>query len=151
MRPRRNLKVVWQRKEKNRLSPSPILPFQTGTPFLLLPLSATPHKLEREPVSRLDEKLVEVRSTRCGPVADGHPITPDTKESVRGPHLPSPHTPSDAWGGEEKEKKKEGVGRETEVARKECPASQKLIPLPRSGTEVVVVAPAPPSPVPGAR
>lgn len=52
--------------------------------------------------------------------------------------------------GEEKEKKR-GGGRETEVARKECPASQKLSPSPRSGTEEVVVAPAPPSPVPGAR
>ncbi|EDL06240.1 neuronatin, isoform CRA_d, partial [Mus musculus] len=84
-----------------------------------------------------------------GPVADGHPITPDTKESVRGPLLLSPHTPSDKGGG--RKRKKKGGGRETEVARKECPASQKLSPSPRSGTEEVVVAPAPPSPVPGAR
>lgn len=46
----------------------PILPFQakasvTGTPFLLLPLRATPHTLEGEPVSRLNEKLLGVRST----------------------------------------------------------------------------------------
>lgn len=32
--------------------------------MLLLPLRATPHTLEREPLSRLKEKLVGVRSIR---------------------------------------------------------------------------------------
>lgn len=129
---------------KNQLSPSPILPFQakasvTGTPFLLLPLRATPHTLEGEPVSRLDEKLLRVRNT------------PDPKQMVTlilqtqkrafGAHFYL--LPAHLWLGR--------GGGETEEARKECPASQKLSLLPRSGTEEVVVAPAPPSPVPGAR
>lgn len=39
-----------------------------------------------------------------GPEADGHPITPDTKDRVQGLALPSPHTSSD---GERQRKKKE--------------------------------------------
>lgn len=94
-------------------------------------------------MSRLDEKLLRVRST------------PDPKQMVTlilqtqkrafGAHFYL--LPALLWlgrGGGEGE-------RETEEARKECPASQKLSLLPRSGTEEVVVAPAPPSPVPGAR
>lgn len=42
-------------------------------------------------------------------------------------------------------------GEETEVARKEWPASQKLSPLPRARAEEVVVAPLCPSPIRGAR
>lgn len=118
----------------------------TGTPFLLLPLRTTPHILEREPVSR---RKVGGSEKHTGPKQMAT-LSLQTQKRAFGTHVYL--LPTLLRIGGKKEKREGGEGeRGTEVARKECPASQKLNSLPKSGTGEEVVAPAPPSPVPGAR
>lgn len=119
MKAKRELKEVWE-EEKSIVPIPPLLPFQakasvTRIPFLLLPLRATPRTPEeREPVSRIDEKLV---GEYPGPEADSH------QREGSGPGSPfSPHF-------FRRNKKRETERQtDTEVARKEWPAFQKLSP-----------------------
>lgn len=88
-------------------------------------------------MSRIDEKLV---GEYPGPEADSH------QREGSGPGSPfSPH-----FFGRNKKRETERQT-DTEVARKEWPASQKLSPWPKAQAEEVVVASRAPSPTPGAR
>lgn len=98
--------MVWQRKEKKKKSTVPIphssFPARHSVPSAALECHS-PQTGEGTGVQT--RRKVGGSEKHTGPVADGHPITPDTKESVRGPLLLSPHTPSDKGGGRKRKKK----------------------------------------------
>lgn len=147
--------MVWQRKEKSTIPiPHSSFPGQGECDRHSVPTAAleghSPHTGEGTGVKTRRKKLLGVRSTRDP--KQMVTLSLQTQKRAFGAHFyPLPTLLRGVGGGEIDLSGEERVSSLPEVARKECPASKKLSPLPRSATEEVVVAPTPPSPVPGAR